>query len=119
MSLDDVFRKKFENDLKMKKDELIFLERFASFLDKFEKNPNNYRKIDIEIDYFEPNHACEHIKFIGNEVTKEHLYNVLSILEGCEIIECDDNSVETASYFRDDRKFVCMHCFKIREEKKE
>ena len=118
MSLSDVFKKKFENDLKMEKDELIYLEKFASFLDKFEKNPNNYRKIDIEIDYFEPNCACERIKFIGNEIIKEYWNHVFSILEGCKIIECDDNYMETAFYFRNDRKLVCMLCFKNKEEKK-
>lgn len=121
MSLSDVFKKKFENDLKMKKDEFIFLEKFASFLDKFEKNPNNYRKIDIEIDYFKSNHACEHIKFIGDEVIKikEYWDQVLSVLEGCEIIGCGDNPVETTFYFHDDRKLVSIVCFKTGKEKKE
>lgn len=41
MILDDAFKKKLEDDLKMKKKRFIALIKFASFLDEFEKNPNN------------------------------------------------------------------------------
>ena len=116
--LDDIYKKRFENDLEANKKKLIALKKFAGFLDEFEKNPNNYRKIVVEINYFEPKHICKHLEFNDDEITKEHWDNVFSILKGCEIIKHDDDYIATTFYFHDDRKFVSIFCFKTGKEKK-
>lgn len=112
MNLDDVFRKKLENDLKMEKKRFIALTKFANFLDEFEKNPNNYRKIIVGIDYFEPKHTYEHIEFNANEIAKEHWNNITQFWAGCDIVKCDDDDIAKTFYFCDDRKLVSIFCSK-------
>lgn len=118
--LDDIFRKRFENDLKANKKKFIALKKFASFLDEFEKNPNNYRKIVVEIDYFEPKHICKHLEFNSDEIIKEQWNNIIPFWEGCDIIKCEDDYIATTFIFycRDDRKLVCIFCFKNKEGRK-
>lgn len=116
--LDDIYKKRFENDLEANKKKLIALKKFAGFLDEFEKNPNNYRKIVVEINYFEPKHICKHLEFNSDEIIKEHWDNITPFWEGCDIIKYDDDYIATTFYFCDDRKLVSIFCFKTGKEKK-
>lgn len=117
MNLDDVFKKKFENDLKTNKKRFIYLKKFVDFLDKFEKNPNNYRKIVIQIDYFERGHTTRKcIEFKGNEVVK--VLDIMDLLLIKSDITCyDDMDIATTFWFRDNSDVYCekiieMNCFK-------
>ena len=116
--LDDIYKKRFENDLEANKKKLIALKKFAGFLDEFEKNPNNYRKIVVDIDHFEPRYTCEQIEFNSDEIVKEHWNNITPFWEGCDIIKYDDDYIATTFYFCDDRKLVSIFCFKAGKEKK-
>lgn len=107
MNLDDVFRKKFENDLRIKKKRLIALKKFINFLKKFEKNPNNYRKIVIQIDYFERGHTTRKCtEFKGDEIAK--VLNIMNLLLIKSDITCyDEMDIATTFWFRDNSDVYC------------
>lgn len=114
--LDDIFRERSENDWEANKKKFIAMKKFTGFLDEFEKNPNNYRKIVVDIDHFEPKYTCEQIEFNTDEIVKEHWNNITPFWEGCDIVKYDDDYIATTFYFCGGRKLVSIFCFKKNRE---
>ena len=117
MSLDDVFRKKFENDLRITKGRLIALKKFIIFLKKFKKNPNKYKKIFIQINYFEKHTTCKRIEFNGDEIAKEHsskIWDTMNLLLfRSNIIYCNYTNIATIFMFRDDSDVYCSKIIEV------
>ena len=117
MNPDDVFRKGSENDLKMEKDKPVATNKPIDSLDRFVEDLKKYRKVVIQIEYFEPDHACGRIEFNGEEVARyknaeEYRDNIISLLAECHIDGRYDGYMETTFYFHDGRRIICIFCFK-------
>lgn len=112
MSLDDALRKKFENDLRIKKRRLIALKKFIVFLKKFEKNPNKYKKIFIQINYFEKHTTCKSIEFNGDDIAK--VLNIMNfLLFRSDVIYCNYTNIAAIFMFRDDSDIYCSKIIEV------
>lgn len=117
MNPDDVFINGSENDSKKEKDKPIVTNKPVDSLDKFVEDLKKYGKVVIQIEYFEPDHAYRRIEFNGEEVArynnaKEYRDNIISLLAECRIDGRYDGYMETTFYFHDDRRIICIFCFK-------
>lgn len=100
------------------------LEMFAIFLEGFKKNPKQYRKVNIRIDFVGKvmfvKHSYNFIDYEGDEIIEHSnkIWDVMtSLLIGCDIVCSDDNDSVISFCFRNgndmnNRKFIYVLCFK-------
>lgn len=99
------------------------LEMFAVFLKDLRENPNQYKEVNIQIDFvgkaMSMKHRYNFIDYKGDEIMehKEEIQEAMtSLLIGCDIVNCDEDDSEISFCFRNgdknNRKLIYVLCFK-------
>lgn len=97
---------------------------FAIFLKDLRENSNQYREINIQIDFVGRTMPIKHrynfVDYKGDDIMKhkEEIWDAMtSLLIGCDIVYSDDNDSVISFCFRNgndmnNKKFIYVFCFK-------
>lgn len=108
------------NFVEMKKLDDFF--KFKRLLKEFVRNPKQYDRIVIRIDFVDAKRGyCTRKMFDGSEAIKEHYNDIWEfmnlLLIRYDISDCLEGEYMTATYFNDDsdvdhKKIISVFCFK-------
>lgn len=108
---------KVEDELE-KRDKLIKLGRFVVFLKRFDQNPKQYRKVDLQLETFDGfvRKRNDHMVYENEEIVEscDYICELLAVLTRYDIMGCNED--DTSIWFcfcqvKDDKKVIISVTF--------